>query len=247
MFKSIIKILIITFLFIPSLVLAENTMDSDGDGISDYKEKQVYFTDPHSKDTDGDGYTDWEELNAGYSPHNPKPVKLENNDQDGDGLVDSMELKFKTNLVKADTDGDGYSDGNEIKNGYDPLNPKPFELEKRIEVDIDKQELSYFLQGVELEEFQISSGKNDSTPRGEFEISNKVIKAWSPYGLWMPYWMGLGDGTIGIHQLPVWPGGAREGEEHLGTPVSHGCIRLGIEGAKEVYNWAEVGTKVYIY
>jgi lipoprotein-anchoring transpeptidase ErfK/SrfK len=33
----------------------------------------------------------------------------------------------------------------------------------------------------------------------------------------------------------------------LGIPVSHGCVRLGIGPAKQVYEWTEVGTPVIIY
>ncbi len=39
-----------------------DTTDTDGDGISDWQELNVYHTDPASKDTDGDGWTDGEEL-----------------------------------------------------------------------------------------------------------------------------------------------------------------------------------------
>ena len=41
---------------------AEDNTDTDGDGISDYNEINVYFTDPQSKDTDGDGWDDGYEL-----------------------------------------------------------------------------------------------------------------------------------------------------------------------------------------
>ena len=37
------------------------------------------------------------------------------NDQDGDGLSDFWELRFRTNLIVADTDGDGINDGQEIE------------------------------------------------------------------------------------------------------------------------------------
>jgi lipoprotein-anchoring transpeptidase ErfK/SrfK len=63
----------------------------------------------------------------------------------------------------------------------------------------------------------------------------------------MPYWLGLDDGRVGIHELPVWPNGYVEGEDHLGTPVSHGCIRLGHESAEFLYNWVEVEIEVFIY
>jgi len=38
------------------------TGDSDGDGLYDGQELNVYLTDPWKPDTDGDGYNDWEEL-----------------------------------------------------------------------------------------------------------------------------------------------------------------------------------------
>jgi len=50
-----------------------------------------------------------------------------------------------------------------------------------------------------------------------------------------------------IHELPYWPGGYREGENHLGIPVSHGCVRLGIGAAAKVYQFAAIGTKVVIH
>lgn len=50
----------------------------------------------------------------------------------------------------------------------------------------------------------------------------------------------------GIHELPEWPNGVKEGTGHLGTAVSGGCVRLGIGPAKALYDWAEVGTEVEI-
>ncbi len=241
------KIIFFILLFIAIPVYASNNLDTDGDCILDYDEKNVYFTNYQKTDTDGDGYSDWIELNNGYSPHNVEGVKLEDSDTDNDGLSDRMELNFHTSLIDSDTDDDGYLDGDEIKYGYDPLDPERSELEKRIEINTGDQELSYFLGGVRMEKFLISSGKNNTTPKGHYSIINKRLKAWSPYGLWMPYWMGLGTGKFGLHELPIWPNGYREGEDHLGIPVSHGCIRLGIGPAEFLYNWAEVRTPVFIY
>jgi lipoprotein-anchoring transpeptidase ErfK/SrfK len=33
----------------------------------------------------------------------------------------------------------------------------------------------------------------------------------------------------------------------LGIPVSHGCVRVGIGPAENVYNFATIGTKVVIH
>lgn len=43
-------------------------IDTDGDGIADYKEIDIYRTDPKKVDTDDDGYNDGEEIGKGYDP-----------------------------------------------------------------------------------------------------------------------------------------------------------------------------------
>ncbi len=245
---KIIFIIVLLNFCIFNIAQANLLADSDLDGVPDIDELNVYFTDVNNQDTDGDGYSDWLELISGYSPHNKAPVKLEDNDQDGDGLSDRMELNFHTNLLSADTDGDGYSDYDEIMNGYDPNQVAKILLKKRIEINLGAQELSYFLGGVRMETFPISSGKPGMhTPSGHFKIDSKHPRAWSSYGLWMPWWMSLRNGYFGIHELPEWPNGAKEGEDHLGTPVSHGCVRLGVGPAEFFYNWAPMGTPVFIY
>ena len=229
-------------------VFASDLTDSDWDGVPDKDEIDIYKTDANNPDTDGDGYNDWVELNFGYSPHNPEPVKLEDNDYDDDGLSDRMELNFGTNLTNPDTDNDSFSDGKEIDNGYDPLNNNKARLDKRIEVNTGAQELSYFLGGVRMEKFIVSTGMPGMrTPLGHYKIDGKHPRAWSSWGLWMPWWMSLQNGYFGIHELPEWPNGSKEGEDHLGKPVSHGCIRLGVGSAEFLYNWAEIGTPVFIY
>jgi len=120
--------------------------------------------------------------------------------------------------------------------------------EKTIIIDLSEQKLSYYENGYRINSFSISSGKTGyKTPQGEFSIINKIKTAYSKnYGLYMPYWMAFTTAGHGIHELPYWSSGYREGEGHLGQPVSHGCVRLGIGSAKEVFDWAQVGTKVIV-
>lgn len=42
-------------------------------------------------------------------------------DTDGDGLSDTAESFYGSDINNPDTDGDGYKDGNEVDNGYDPI------------------------------------------------------------------------------------------------------------------------------
>lgn len=121
---------------------------------------------------------------------------------------------------------------------------------KYIDIDTKSQVMVLFENGVAIRSFIVSSGKRGmDTPTGNFSIHNKTPRAWSKtYGLYMPYWMAIvPGGKFGIHELPEWPGGYKEGANHLGTPVSHGCVRLGVGSAKEVYDWTDIGTPVVIH
>jgi len=44
-------------------------------------------------------------------------------DTDNDGLTDTLELIYGTDINNPDTDGDGYLDGQEIQNGFNPKGP----------------------------------------------------------------------------------------------------------------------------
>lgn len=121
---------------------------------------------------------------------------------------------------------------------------------KYIDINLTAQVMSIFEGETLLDSFPISSGKRGmNTPTGSFSVRNKAPRPWSKqYSLYMPYWMAItGDGKYGIHELPEWPGGYKEGANHLGIPVSHGCVRLGIGPAKRVFEWAEIGTPIVIY
>jgi lipoprotein-anchoring transpeptidase ErfK/SrfK len=121
---------------------------------------------------------------------------------------------------------------------------------KYIDISLKYQNMVIFEEGKAVESYLISSGKKGfDTPVGEYKIENKSPRAWSKaYNLWMPNWMAfVPSGKMGIHELPIWPNGYQEGASHLGTPVSHGCVRLGKGSAKIVYDWAEIGTPVIIH
>ncbi|HIP50418.1 MAG TPA: hypothetical protein EYG99_03130 [Candidatus Pacebacteria bacterium] len=121
---------------------------------------------------------------------------------------------------------------------------------KYIDINLATQIMTLFENGTVKDVFLISSGKPGmDTPRGNHKIYNKHPRPWSnKYGLFMPFWMAITpDGKYGLHELPEWPSGYKEGQNHLGIKVSHGCVRLGVGPANTVYNWAEIGTPVIIY
>lgn len=120
---------------------------------------------------------------------------------------------------------------------------------KFIEINLSDQML-YLMEGTNnVGSFKVSTGKwSMPTPIGEYSVNNKDPRAYSQeYGLYMPFWMSFIGSQYGIHELPEWPDGTKEGEGHLGIPVSHGCVRLGRGAAETVYGWTDVGTPVYIH
>ena len=120
---------------------------------------------------------------------------------------------------------------------------------KYIEIDLSQQML-YIINGNNVDGgFSVSSGAWDTpTPVGTFSVLSKSSLAWSDIGfVYMPWWMQFTGAGHGIHELPYWPDGTREGEGALGWAVSHGCVRMGIGPAEQVYNWTPEGTPVIVH
>lgn len=128
---------------------------------------------------------------------------------------------------------------------------------KYVDVNLDAQITTLFEDGKFVKNFINSAGAKDTpTPKGEFEIYDKHPYALSNmFQVYMPYWMAFtSDGKYGFHDFPVWPEGhpdkpegGKESERNVGKSVSPGCVRHSAQDSKEIYNWADVGTKVLIY
>lgn len=132
--------------------------------------------------------------------------------------------------------------------------PEARPTQKMIKIDLTRQRLSTWQDGKMLGEYMTSTGKRKTpTKAGNFEVLTKLKMA---YGCgdgqcWkMPYWLGfymVGSIENGIHELPyINTGGGwfKEGPGSLGTPVSHGCVRLDVGIAETIYNWTATGTPV---
>ena len=123
--------------------------------------------------------------------------------------------------------------------------------EKQIVIDLSEQHL-YAYQGETLVySFVASTGKPGlGTRTGTFRVLDKIPNAYaSTWGLQMPHWLGIywaGSMENGIHALPILASGQRLWAGYLGTPISYGCVVLGVEEARMLYEWAEVGVPVMI-
>jgi lipoprotein-anchoring transpeptidase ErfK/SrfK len=122
--------------------------------------------------------------------------------------------------------------------------------EKLIVVSISQQHVYAYQGGVLVYSFVASTGSGNSTRTGTFSILDKISKAYgSTWNFWMPDWMGIyyaGGLEDGFHSLPLLNNGQRLWGNSLGTPVTYGCIVLGIQDSKTLYDWAEIGTTVQI-
>ena len=130
--------------------------DTDGDGINDGDEINLYKTNPLKPDTDGDGLTDLEEVTIYLTD----PLKI---DTDGDKLNDSTEaLIYHTNPRSYDTDNDNITDYDEIML-YD-TNP--------LTNDTDHDGLNDY---VELKTYHTDPRKNDTDEDGLLDLEEIKI------------------------------------------------------------------------
>jgi lipoprotein-anchoring transpeptidase ErfK/SrfK len=82
-----------------------------------------------------------------------------------------------------------------------------------------------------------STGAYGRTPSGTYRVYRKELLSWSvPFQVWMPY-ASYFVGGIAMHEYSYVPS----------YPVSHGCVRLPAGDAVRVYEFARVGTQVYVF
>lgn len=118
---------------------------------------------------------------------------------------------------------------------------------KQIEISLAEQRLrAYEGQRLVLDTAISSGSASYPTPTGAFSIRSKEAMHWSTqYSAWMPYAMRV-VGGIFIHETPIGVDGQRIGASDIGSPASHGCIRVPSGAAQRLFNWAEIGTPVQI-
>jgi len=119
---------------------------------------------------------------------------------------------------------------------------------RHVEVDIDRQVLLMTNdEGVVERMLPVSSGSNKQykekrasglayTPRGRFRVNAKIA-GWRESPLGLLYYPSYFSGGVAIHGNPSVP--------H--EPESHGCVRIPMSAAIDVYRQLPVGTIVLVY
>ena len=121
---------------------------------------------------------------------------------------------------------------------------------KKIIVDRSEQKLYAYEDGELFMKQSVSTGKGETqTPRGTFSIFSKTPSRYMQGPL-----PGISDQVYDLPGVP-WTmyfteqGAALHGaywHDKFGEQWSHGCVNLPIERAKELYQWADIGTVVVV-
>ena len=123
-------------------------IDSDGDGLTDYQESEVYGTDPLNQDSDGDGLSDGKEINGWV-------WEIDERRSTTCAGVDQCMIHM-TNPLRADTDRDVNDDYYEYTHYLsDPLDP-----------DQDRDQLRDGLESGPHERYHTSYFESDSDGDG---------------------------------------------------------------------------------
>jgi lipoprotein-anchoring transpeptidase ErfK/SrfK len=118
-----------------------------------------------------------------------------------------------------------------------------------IQIDKSKNVLVLYSNGEAVKKYSVATGKKNSTPVGEFKITDKLVNpTWFKTGAILPpespenalgtRWMGFDKPAYGIH-------GTIE-PKSIGTQASEGCVRMLNKEVEELYSLVPVGTKVTI-
>ena len=107
-----------------------------------------------------------------------------------------------------------------------------------IYVDVEQKSLTVWQGGAQVRQYTVATGAwNTPTPLGVFTINSRFSGRMSGFGT---CFLGLNVpwGSYGIH--------GTNKPESIGSNASHGCIRLRVKDAEELYALVPNGTRVVI-
>ncbi len=93
------------------------------------------------------------------------------------------------------------------------------------------------------------SGKRGVPHPGTYHVYKKNTNG-SSGSLRLPWFTSFARGNttdIGFHGIPLRPNGSPiQSDAQLGTPLSHGCVRMNQQDVKVLYDWARIGDPVIV-
>lgn len=121
-----------------------------------------------------------------------------------------------------------------------------------LEVSVSEQKVRVYQDGTLIKEWPASTGTADKpTPLGVFATQNRGEWFYSPkYKQGAKWWVSFRDwGVYLFHTVPMdqEQNIITEEADKLGTPASHGCVRLEVENSKWIYDNIPQGVPVYIH
>ncbi len=119
-----------------------------------------------------------------------------------------------------------------------------------IEVNLTQQKVFIHYKDFIIKNFICSGGKQETpTPVGNFKTTQKIYYSYVPRFQQAAYYWTRFYGSYLFHSVPYDINGnlLKEELEKIGTPASHGCVRLYLEDAKWIYDKLPLGVNVNIH
>lgn len=137
-------------------------------------------------------------------------------------------------------------ESNQQGTSMDYSNPDNF----KIDVNLATQLVSIYYNDNLVKSLKCSGGTAENpTITGTFTTNQKIYYAWVPkFNMGAYYWVRF-YGAYLFHSIPFDKNGNMIAEEaaKIGTPASHGCIRMSLEDEKWFYEMLPLGIKVTIH
>ncbi|NLX43607.1 MAG: L,D-transpeptidase, partial [Chloroflexi bacterium] len=122
---------------------------------------------------------------------------------------------------------------------------------RRIEATLSEFLVRVYEDNVVVKTFPMCHGRpSHATAPGRYKVQTKTEYAYATtWDMGLPYWLGIywaGGTENGFHALPILSNGSTLWAGALGTQCSFGCLVLNTPDAIWLYNWASLGTVVFI-
>jgi len=172
---------------------------------------------------------------------------------EGKGWIDSARFSFEVFIGESEDSMKVIREKILLSEESGSVKELDLDADRKIIVDISEQRMYLYLGEKQVRTFRVSTGKASTpTPYGETKITLKQeVRVGHEYPHYvMPYFMMFRAGGYGFHALPSLgnDGGLfwTEARNHIGIPVSHGCIRILPENAKWLFDFIPISTTVIV-